>query len=275
MVVEQPPVQPNREPGPDRAESAQLRQLPNFAIIGTQKGGTTSLYQYLGRHPDVEPAFKKEIHYFDIHFARGLDWYRAHFPLQTADVVTGEASPSYLFHPRAAERMHATIPGIRLIVLLRNPIERAFSHYQMNVRKGIETLSFEEATAREPERLRQGDGPDREQHWRWFSYVSRGHYAEQLQRWLDRFPREQLLVIKSEDFFAYPAAVYAQVLRWLSLRPWRLHKHQTRKSGDYGEIHLETRRRLEDHFAAPNRRLYDLLGRDMEWNSEPSEEGPG
>lgn len=268
MLVEQRSVQPNREPGPDRIASAHMRQLPDFAIIGAQKGGTTSLYEYLSRHPDVEPAFKKEVHFFDIHFSKGLDWYRAHFPLQGTGVVAGEASPSYLFHPRAAERVQATLPGIRLIVLLRNPIDRAFSHYQMNVRKGIETLSFEEAIAREPERLRQSDDPDRDQHWRWYSYLSRGHYADQLRPWQARFPREHLHIIKSEDFFANPAGVYEQVLKWLALRPWRLDKYESRKSGAYGGIDPGTRRQLEAQFLGPNRSLYDMLGRDMGWDAD-------
>jgi len=148
--------------------TAGLRAGPDFVIIGSKRGGTTSLYNYLLQHPSVQPLFPgrqriKGVHYFDSQFARGPRWYRSHFPLQARgrhlarpwlrQAVAGEASPYYLFHPLAAERLARQVPDVRVIVLLRDPVERAYSHYKERVRNGGESLTFDEAIAAEPGRL--------------------------------------------------------------------------------------------------------------------------
>ena len=206
-----------RQPGFGRLIGGGKR--PDFLVIGTQKGGTTSLYSYLTAHRHVSPALTKEIHYFDFHYGCGDAWYRAHFVpaawLSARRKMTGEASPGYLFNPYTPARVAAFASEVKLIVMLRHPVERAFSHYQMSVRRGRETLSFGEALDRESERLlgerRQlgseaafAQGFSHRNH----SYLTRGHYAEQLERWLEHFPREQLLVLESERFFrcARPSA---------------------------------------------------------------------
>jgi hypothetical protein len=137
--------------------SQRWRVLPNFLIIGAQKSGTTSLYKYVAQHPQVVPAYKKEIYFFNTpqRYGRGLPYYRAHFPTKWAmrrppqPRLTGEASPEYLFHPLAAERVQAAVPHAKFLVLLRNPVLRAYSHYQHMVRSGQETRTFEQALARE------------------------------------------------------------------------------------------------------------------------------
>jgi len=147
------------EPDAERLATAHLRQAPSFLIIGTQKGGTSSLHHYLSRNNSVRMAIKKEVHFFDSYFGKGLAWYLAHFARRKDAVITGEASPSYLMHPLVPRRVHGAFPQMRLIALLRNPVDRAYSHYQMNVRKGIEALSFEDAVEQEPSRLHDSD-PD-------------------------------------------------------------------------------------------------------------------
>lgn len=248
-------------------ETAHLRQSPGFIIIGAQKGGTTSLYHYLTEHPDVGTPLKKEIHYFDFNVDKGPDWYLAHFPLRGEAVVVGEASPSYLPHPDAPGRLYALLPEVKLIALLRHPVDRAYSHHQMNVRKGVETLPFEEAIAREPERLADGGDPSSSQgNWRFFSYLSRGFYAEQLERWLTFFPRENMLIIKSEDLYEEPGQIYNQTLEFLGLRAWNRPGFENYKPGEYNGLNPETRARLIGRFAPHNARLYDLLGRNFGWD---------
>src|SRR5438093_4320202 len=132
--------------------TSKLRVLPDFLIIGAQRAGTTSLYRYLSRHPAVAPAvLAKGAHYFDTAFDRGLPWYRGHFPTRmTAERIraregtfaTGEGSPYYLFHPLAAERIAAALPGVKLVALLRDPVERASSHWVHEAERGFEQLSF-------------------------------------------------------------------------------------------------------------------------------------
>ena len=138
-----------------RANTSSMRTLPSFLILGTAKGGTTSLHRYLEAHPRVGKMLRKEIHYFDQSFSKGLLWYRKYFPLQYKNLIAGDSTPYYLLYPHAPMRAFECIPSAKLIVLLRNPIERAFSLHNMNLKRPDvnETLSFEDAIAAEPERL--------------------------------------------------------------------------------------------------------------------------
>lgn len=273
-----------------RVATGKARILPSFLIIGAQRAGTTSLYDHLRHHPDIaEPAggeqsvsWRKELHFFDEKFWRGIDWYRSFFPLAASrriarlrgsDLVAYEATPYYLFHPAVPERVARTIPDVRLIALLRDPIERAYSHYQMMLRKNTERLSFEDAIAAEEERLAGeeerllADPRYFSRHHRHHSYISRGLYADQLERWFAHFPREQLLVLRAEDFFAKPAEALADVLAFLGLRDWSPGEFEARNRASYAPIDAPLRRRLEERLAEPNARLERLLGRDFRWSS--------
>lgn len=259
---------PKREPDQGRLDTAHLRQPPTFVIIGTQKGGTTSLYRYLDKHDDVTMSTRKEVHFFDFFSFKGSNWYLAHFPLRGEAGQTGEASPSYLFHPEAPKRIHAAFPDIKIIALLRNPVDRAYSHYQMEYRRGNDPLSFEEAIAQEPERLRDSDPDSAGGNWRRYSYLSRGMYVEQLARWLELFPREQFLLIKSEEFFREPGRLFDQVLRFLELPSRPLPRYRSYKSHGYAPMRPETKARRAHYYEPYNRQLYDLLGWDFGWNEE-------
>ena len=212
-----------------KATSA-IRPLPGFLVIGAQKAGTTALYAYLRQHPAITGPSWKEVSFFDRHYARGEAWYRGNFPnsLRARGDLVGEASPSYLFHPLAPERVAGLVPEAKLIVLVRNPVDRAYSHYQHEVALGREPLSFEYAVAAEYERLRGEEGrlvadPSYFSHAWWnYTYRARGLYADQLERWLAVFPREQLLVVPSDDLSADPGAAYASVLAFLGAVPYRL-----------------------------------------------------
>jgi hypothetical protein len=232
--------------------------LPDFVIIGAQKGGTSFLYYLLTRHPLVEPAARKELHFFDQpeHFDNGAEWYRRCFPrVGSKDgqrSITGEATPYYLFDPPVAERMAKIVPKAQLIALLRNPVDRAYSHYQMQVKRGTEPRSFEEAIE--------------QQH---SSYVSRGIYVDQLLRWFEFFSKEQMLILKSEDFFERPVETLKVVLTFLDLPDWQPEAselQQRRHTGTYRQkMDPATRRRLEAYFEPYNQRLYECLDVDFGW----------
>ena len=249
------------------------RPLPDFLILGAQKAGTTALYAYLRWHPSVTGPSWKEVSFFDRHYGRGVSWYRGHFPLRRGGRLVGEASPGYVFHPLAAERVRATVPGARLIVLLRDPVDRALSHYHHEVALGRERLSFEDALAAEGERTRGEEERMRREptyfsHAWWdYTYVARGRYAEQLERWLAVFPPEQLLVLASEELAADAAASYRRVLEFLGAPTHDLDDYPRVYRQDYAAMAADTRRRLAETFAEPNRRLYELLGRDLGWTS--------
>jgi hypothetical protein len=251
--------------------TASIRPLPDFLIIGAQKAGTTALYAYLRWHPGITGPSFKEVSFFDRHYPRGERWYRAHLPARPGSQLVGEASPSYLFHPLAPERVAALIPRARLIAILRNPVDRAFSHYQHEVSLGRESLSFEEALDREEERMR-GElermvrEPSYFSHAWWnYTYASRGLYAEQLERWFAVFSREQLLVLISEEMLDDPGETYARVLDFLGAGRHELSSYPRIFSRDYNAMAGPMRRRLEDFFAEPNRRLAALLGRELPW----------
>jgi hypothetical protein len=258
--------------------------LPDFLIIGEAKTGTTFLYYLLTRHPYVEPAATKEVHYFDRRlksFQGNLDWYRSQFPPPTwkegRRVITGEASPYYMYHPHAARRASEVVPEARIIALLRNPVERSYSEYQHKVRAGNETLSFEEATASEEERIRG----ERERllanervgspSFRNFSYLSRGIYVDQLQEWQKYFGRDRMLVLGSENLFANPVETLNQVTEFLELPRWEpedveaLSTPDSRHEASYDSMSPETRRRMEEYFRPHNQRLYDFLAVDFGW----------
>ena len=256
------------------------RILPSFLLIGAQRAGTTSLFYYLCSHPDVSRPATKEIHFFDDNYWRGPDWYRSFFPLSAgSNRVTGEATPYYLFHPAVPERVEATIPDVRLVALLRNPVDRAYAHFHKMRRMGIERLSFKKALAAEEQRLAGeeerllADPRYRSEHHRRHAYVRRGLYADQLERWLASFPRDQLLVLRSEDFFARPAEVYAETLDFLDLPPWQPAAFEDRNPGSYKPLAPKVRAGLEERFAEPNARLARLLGRDL-WAPPASAQSP-
>ncbi|MBN1661653.1 MAG: sulfotransferase domain-containing protein [Anaerolineae bacterium] len=254
--------------------------MPDFVIIGAQRCGTTSLYNYLVASCNVLPAFRKEVHFFDKRFARGLLWYQAYFPPRRTTQSTseprgkfavGEATPYYLFHPHAAQRVRNTIPEVKLIVLLRNPIDRALSHYHYEVQRGIETLSFPDAIDREEQRLAGEvekilDDPHyvsfAHQH---FSYLARGIYVEQLRRWTALFPRQRILILKSEELFRHPAHTTKQVAEFLGLA-----YHETAIAKKYNEASYPgmdpaLRRRLSAYFTSHNQALQADLDMDLEW----------
>jgi hypothetical protein len=252
-----------------------LRGLPSVLIIGAQRSGSTSLFNYLVQHPHVLPSLGKEIHYFDLHYARGLRWYRGRFPFAhrlRPPVLTIDASPYYLPHPLAPERAYRLLPHVKLVALLRNPVERAFSHYQHEVRDGRESLSFPEALERETarlageeERLEREPGYYSYNHHR-YSYARRGLYLEQLLRWTRWYPRFQLLVLQSEWLFRDPAAASASVYEFLGLSPHRLEQYKPFYQGAYDRrIPGDVRQRLAAYFEPHNRELYRWLGREFDW----------
>lgn len=267
----------NRHRKPQDKRQLQAGVLPDFLIIGTQKGGTTFLYNILRRHPHFKAAVQKEVHFFDTpRFRKGVDWYRTHFPQRQhrngQKVITGEASPYYLFYPHAARRVAETIPQVKLIALLRNPIDRAYSDYQHKVRQGHETLDFNEALDVEVERLRGerekiiADESYRSINYRRYSYLSRGIYVDQLKEWHRYFDPEQLLILGSEDFFDRPPETLELVVRFLGLPERNIEISGGRNEGDYSEpMDPEIRRWLQEYYEPHNKRLYEYLGVDFGW----------
>lgn len=257
-----------------------LRTLPDYIIIGAQKAGTTTVYDNLVKHPAIEPCDIKEVHFFDKNWDKGLNWYRAHFPFQSqmsnseigGKRITGEGSPYYLFHPLVPQRIKDSVPNAKLIVVLRNPVERAYSHFQHEVRKGREPLSFAEALAAESDRLKGEEekiinNPTYQgynhQH---FSYAARGMYAKQLQRWFKVFPKEQFLILTNEDLARNFHSTLKTLHDFLEVENVQLEDPKRSNVGNYSKMDNDVRELLLDIYREPNRELEALLGRKLNWD---------
>ncbi len=203
------------EPSSERKDpaSAVRSRLPNFLIIGAMRSGTTSLTRYLRSHPDVFMAQPKELHFFDFNFDEGEDWYRDHFADATSERAIGEATPNYLYIAEAMSRVAEFLPDARLVAILRNPVDRAYSHYWHNRSVGREQLSFEEALEAEAGRIDSADPHDRA----YWSYVDRGRYVHQLRRVQELYPSGALNVMLFDDLTTAPEASYRSLCSFIGV----------------------------------------------------------
>jgi len=285
-LLNNPKLNPYRlsiDPGFFRVLTGMIRTLPNFLIIGAAKCGTTSLYDYLVQHPCIFSASRKEIGFFDDYFNMGLFWYRTHFPTSfkkflkkltgKQNFLTGEASANYLFHPHAAKRIFNTIPSVKLIVLLRNPVDRAYSFYNMQVKKGLEKLSFEEAIKSEEKRL-EGEKEkilQNENYYSYnyaiYSYLARGIYVDQLKDWMKFFPNNQFLILHAKDLQMEPFKTINIVFEFLGLPHYEIKNLQKKNVGEYNQMNTDIRKWLIDYFKPHNEKLYKLLNRDFGWDN--------
>ena len=268
------------DPSALQVSGATVGALPDYVIIGAMRCGTTTFHGVLTNHPHIKRAATKELHFFDRpeRFEQGIEWYRKCFPPpQWKDghrTITGEATPMYLFHPLVPERMARVVPEARLIVLLRNPVDRAYSQYYRSVRNGQESRSFEETVEEELASLAGAEAPgnasSRDSDIRSaYNQLARGIYVDQLARWRQFFDEEQMLVVRSEDFFKRPVEILELTQDFLGLpkRKIKLPPRRTKPKSTYEYEPMDPvlRQRLETFFEPHNRRLYDYLGRDFGW----------
>jgi hypothetical protein len=250
-------------------------RLPDFLIVGAQRSGTTYLYDLLVRHPSVNAASHKEVHFFDLHYRRGENWYRGNFSDARqdsgGDFVCGEATPTYIAYESAPARVRKLIPEAKLVVLLREPVARAVSHYHHFRRLGYERRSFEDAISWEYSYLSSGNRPlllDSPERASDPLYLSLSAYAPQLEGWLSTFPREQLFIAPAEELFASRDAFLDRLGRFLELRSPFPPTTVAPKQFPYPEVGEDTRRRLTELFAPHNRDLELLLGHPLGWSEE-------
>lgn len=262
--------------------TASHRRLPDMILAGAQRSGTTALTAALHRSPVIaRPRMGKGAHYFSYNHWRGFDWYRSQFPTeawarrierrQGRPIVVYDACPYYLFHPFAVERIARELPQAKILLMLRDPVTRAYSHWVHSTAHGHEHLPFEEALDAEKERL-DGEVERMAADERYYShshehhsYVAKGRYAEQVARVFERFPREQVLVVPSERFYADPDAVLRQVTDWLGTPAVTLDPSDDRNGYRYPQLDEAVRRRLVDAFVDSNEVLFELLGERFPW----------
>jgi Sulfotransferase domain len=257
--------------------TAPLRMLPDFLIVGAQRAGTTSLYNYLADHPDVgRVRLGKGVHYFDTNATESMAWYRSYFPfdpkripLKSKPTHVGEGAPYYMFHPMCPARIDAALPGVKLIAILRDPIERAHSQWAHESARGYETLPFEQALHAENQRLageeaKLIDPAGRSFSHQHHSYIARGQYASQIERLWERFGRDRVMVIAAPRMFSSPAEVYAETLSFLGLAPFQT-TYEVHNARSYSKIEPAVEQWLGQQFAESNERLVELLGADFDF----------
>ncbi len=265
--------------------TARWRPGPDLLVVGAKRGGTTSLWRYLDDHPGVLPTFPRAEHikgtyFFDENWNRGTDWYRSHYPTiarrRLAErrlgyrPVTVEASPYYLFHPHAPSRAAEVVPDALIVALLRDPVERAFSHWKER-RNHTEDLSFVDALAAEADRT---SGIEAEMladpslvstAHRHQSYVAQSRYAPMLERWFDAFGRDQVLVTAAEDFYANPQCFVDQVTDRLGLPRRDLGTPEPFNAEPSADMDQDVRHHLSEVLADDITAVERLLGRSMPW----------
>ena len=261
-----------------------FRMLPDFIIIGAAKCGTTSLYDFIVKHPAIGAAKRKEVHYFaDKHEKAklkygegspavnqekfGVNWYRSNFPTKfkawayhnktNQRMLTGEATPQYLIHPGVPETMINLLPNAKLIVILRNPTDRAYSAYNHNRRNGVEDLSFEDA-------IKQDLAGQNTRHIR--NYLNRGHYAEHLERWFKHYDREQFLILTNDELREKLQDTMNKVFKFLGVVPFQIEGPENLNVGHYESMSEKIRKYLIEYYRPHNVRLTKLLGRCFDWD---------
>ncbi len=259
-----------------------LHMTPAFLICGAQRGGTTSMYQALRQHPNVlRPFLHKGVHYFDVKPERSLNWYRAHFPFTAQGALrsrrtghpamTFESSPYYLFHPLAAGRIANALPGVKVLILLRDPVERAYSAHAHELARGFETEPFERAVELEDERV-AGEGEKliadptyishAHQHQ---AYLRRGCYLPQIERMTGAIGRDRVHLVDSEDFFTDPEPVWNEVIEFLDLPPQHGRQFRRHNARPRSPMPADLRARLTERFTESDERLAQWWGRTPSW----------
>lgn len=272
--------------------TASIRPDPDFLLIGAKRGGSTSYYFDLLSHPQVlelfprpdrlpKAAATKGIHYFDSNYFRGRRWYASHLPsarVRTAQqlvahgpVVTGEGSPYYLTHPAAATRVANDLPQVKLIAVLRDPVQRAYSHWKERVREGREPLSFTEALNAESSRA--GDDAlrlQRDPHFYSYAhehqtYLTQSMYGAALTRWRSQFPESSFLIIRSEDYYADPVVELNKAARFLGIEESRFRPGEALNAAPGNGLDDASRHRVEGLLRDDARDLRALTGVTWDW----------
>ena len=268
------------------------RTTPTFLIIGAKRGGTTTLYRQLERHPAHLPLVPsaarmpmrenaKGVHYFDTGYEHSERWYRSHFPLTSTcrrhahrhgAAIAGEASPYYLFRPGAAERAAATVPHTLIIAVLRDPVERTISHWAEQRRNGVEQLELREALDIEDERVGDDDQllatHQLEQSFahEHQSYAAQSEYADGLEQWAERFGRDRMLLLYSEELYADPSGTLSTVTDFLGIeRPADVDGMHRNAAPRPADIDADLRNRLVARFRPDAARVEDIVGRPAPW----------
>jgi len=253
--------------------TASSRVLPDFIISGTVRSGTTSLYYNICEHQSVLPDDYDEIGFIDSNYHLGINWYRSMFPTEkemervkkeTNFAITGEDTPFYFWKKEAAERILKDIPNSKIIIIFRNPVDRAYSNYHLGIRKKTEKLSFEDAIDEEMNFLEKHSF--RESVDRRRSYLSKGFYENQIKIWFNVFPREKIHILSTEDMQKNPEKTLLKIFQFLGIPNYTLKNPQKQKSSEYKKMDDKTREILLNFYKPHNEKFFQIIQERFDWN---------
>ena len=254
--------------------TASSRVLPNFIIIGTVRSGTTSLYYNICDHPSILPADYDEIGFFDSNYQLGINWYRSMFPtekkmnevkMKTGYAITGEDTPFYFWKREAIKRIFDDLPNVKIIAIFRNPVDRAYSNYNLGIRAKTEKLTFEDAIDDEMKFLDIHTFRDTINRKR--SYLTKGMYEKQINFWLDIFPKEKIHVLSTEDMKQNPQDTLKKIFQFLGIPEYAIKNPQEQKVAKYEEMNVETRKKLLDFYKPYNEDFFQIIQQRFNWEN--------
>ena len=255
-----------------------FRVLPDFFVIGPGRTGTTSLFYYLDQHPSLSRSAYDELGFFDVNFHLGLSWYRSLFPSfltkfriksRTNFFMTYDVTPSYVRRPWNANRIKKLFPKSKLIIVLRNPVDKSYSHYHLSTKSG-ETRAFEEVIEKDMNEIKKWNNIKKDDEY--FakkvenSILARGFYVEQLPIWFKLFSKDQILVISSEDLALNTKNTMNDIFEFLNLPKFNIPNTKKVNVSKYSKMNPETRKKLIDYFKPYNEQLYQFLNQKFDWD---------
>ena len=251
-----------------------IRSEPDFLIIGSQKAATTTLHSYLSKNTNIQSSKIKETQFFNMNYDRGIKYYKSCFPIKRNDKLTFETTPDYIDHPLAPKLCHQLLPNVKLIVTLREPVERAFSHF--NFVQGYSNeekeISFEEGLKLEQTRINKAFDliySDRYNSARMFSnygYLRKGEYANHIINWLEYYPIENFHFVDFKDIINDINAVTHKICNFLKIPFQEVSQQKKMNVTKYNsEIKKETYFKLKSHYQEYNKRLFQLIQTELDW----------
>ncbi len=253
--------------------TSSMRVLPDFFIIGAVRSGTTSMYHYLDEHPSIVKSAYDELGFFDDNFRLGWAWYRTLFPTnitkrivkrKTGNFLTFDDTPFYVYNEDVAKKIKNYFPKTKLIIILRNPIDRAYSNYHLGVRMGDEKRTFDQAIDEEIQKIAKYNEIEMDDYISQ-SYLGRGIYAKQLEIWLKYFPAAVIKILESDRFSNNTEETMNEVFEFLDLPDHNIRNLEKKNVAEYPPMKTETRQKLCDFFSEYNEKLYDMLNVRYDW----------
>ena len=252
------------------------RMLPDFIVIGVKRCGTTSLYEQLPEHPDIMNSTQDNVGYFNNNFQLGINYYRSFFPTswktKNGKIKTFEVTSSYIQKSKTAKNLFKTLPEIKLILMVRNPIDRAYSEFNLDVKEEEQEKTFEELINEEITRIEKEDESILSKNYvdkfspKFRHYLRKGMYYEQLQPWLELFKKNQILIISAEEFENETQEIYNKIFHYIGVSKYQIKNTQKARKGNYSKMNDHTRELLSKYFKPHNEKFFELIGRRYDWS---------